>query len=409
MNDEQLIAERFPHHHDPEQMVITRGVRGGEVVKRLACQRIRVDGKGRWVSQHIGGGIAQASDGQLYATLIAPRVILTSVNDGQTWTEIQVQDDNGKLQNVPFSILNDDTFVALWGDGSGLGCWTSTDRGLHWKQIGCVTKGVFDVVYGDSNLLQLADGSLLGAGSYQLEMPTDESPYEARNDCQYMLRSTDGGATWSQTPDMKFWGAIKDCRFMVRGQSQASTNPGPGGSFPGCYETNLIQLPDGTVMAALRYSGFPQPWHDSVSVPWGAAAEPDDHGRTYRHIMLGHSTDNGATWQDLRPVADETGHTVLTYGDCNGELVQMPDGRLVLIFQRRYPREYAMHMAIVSENNGRTWLPHEYHVMAGFGYSGSYVLSDSTIITVNGKAVLNEAGRCENSPHDAEIIRWRLD
>ena len=406
MNDEQLIAERFPHHHDPGQMVVT-DTKTGDVVRRLPCQRILVDGKDQWDTQHIGGEAGQTSDGRLY--VVVHQTLLTSTDDGHTWTEIAVQDTDGKNVGAIFTVLSDDTFVALAGDGQSLFCLQSSDRGVKWKVVGSVDKGVFDNLHMDGNILELADGSLLMPASYHIDTPTDESPYPARNDCQYMLRSTDGGCTWNQTPDTTFWGAVKEAPFMVRGQSRMTTNPGPGGSFPGCYETDLTQLPDGTVLAALRYSGMPQPWHDSVAELWGGADEPDNHGRTYRHIMLGHSTDNGATWHDLRPVADETGHTVLTYGDCNGELVQMPDGRLVLIFQRRYPRPYAMHMAIVSENSGRTWLPHEYHVMAGFGYSGSHVLSDGTIITANGKAILDEGGQTQHPPHDGEIIRWRLE
>ena len=407
MNDEQLIAERFPHHHDPSQMVVT-DTRTGDVLERLECQRIRVDGQ--WDTQHVAGEVGQTSDGQLYATVGHPP-LLTSTDDGHSWTQVHVKDTDGKRVSPIFTILKDDTFVTMHGDGHSLCLLKSTDRGVNWKVVvvGSTDQGIFDNLHADGNILELADGSLLTPASYHIDTPTDESPYPARNDCQYMLRSTDGGRTWGQTPDMTFWGKIKDCRFMVRGQSRTTTNPGPGGSFPGCYETDLIQLPDGTVMAALRYSGMPQPWHDSVGELWGQADEPDNHGRTYRHIMLGHSTDNGATWQDLRPVADETGKTVLTYGDCNGELVQVPDGRLVLIFQRRYPRPYAMHMAIVSENNGRTWLPRQYHVMAGFGYSGSVALPDGTIITANGKAILDEGGQTQNPPHDGEIIRWRLD
>jgi hypothetical protein len=62
----------------------------------------------------------------------------------------------------------------------------------------------------------------------------------------------------------------------------------------------------------------------------------------------------------------------------------------------------------VSEDGGRTWLPEEYRVMAGFGYPSSLALPDGTIITVSGKTVPKEGVRISERPRGAEVIRWRL-
>jgi len=95
------------------------------------------------------------------------------------------------------------------------------------------------------------------------------------------------------------------------------------------------------VLAAFRYSGPPQPWHASMVEAWHGASEFDErdgHGRLFRIIMRASSPDGGVTWEDFGPIADAEGQTLLIHGECNGELLQMPDGRVALIHQRRYPR-----------------------------------------------------------------------
>ena len=403
MTREELIAKRFPLHSDLGRIMITRDQK---VIGDVRCERFELDGKGRWISHHGSGSVGQTSDGQLYA--VVSGVLFTSEDEGRRWTEIEVEECPGTFIGVPLCVLGDDRFMTVFGDESGIIVLESRDRGRQWQQIGEVGKGSFDQMYPDGTMLELADGSLLMPADYRIDQP-DDLAYRFGSDCQYMLRSIDGGRTWGRTPDEVFWQMVKDVPFMVRGLTREALNPGRGGSFPGCYETDFLQQKDGTILAAFRYSGFPLPWHEKYAKQWGAVDEPDDHGRVLRHIMLGHSTDAGATWQDLRPVADATGHTVLRHGDCNGELVEVPDGRMVLIHQRRYPRELAQQVARVSEDGGKTWSRDEYQLMGGFGYSGSCVLDDGTIITAIGQAISDETGSWVNPPYQAEVIRWRLD
>ena len=123
--------------------------------------------------------------------------------------------------------------------------------------------------------------------------------------------------------------------------------------------------------------------------------------------MLGSSPDGGSTWQNFRPVADANGQTLLVSGESNGELVQMPDGRVVLIHQRRYPRSQEQLIARVSVDGAKSWLPDEYRLSFGFGYSDSLALDDGTIITVAGKTPCDASSKPIASP-GAEVIRWRL-
>jgi hypothetical protein len=47
-------------------------------------------------------------------------------------------------------------------------------------------------------------------------------------------------------------------------------------------------------------------------------------------------------------------------------------------------------------------------VNAGFGYPGSLVLADGTLVTVVGQVFANPAGGDPVSGFDAVAIRWRL-
>ena len=394
---------RFPHHQKPDQLVVTRD---DQVVRTLPCQRIDIPGRGRWESHHIGAQVGATSDGVLYA--IISGVFVTSADQGVTWQDVQVSD----MPSGQLTVLRDDSFmIGAVDDDQSIAFHQSSDRGATWKQISTVEREPFDHAYPGGDLIELDDGSLLMPVDFRFNEPTKDLPQPSlrfANDAQYMIRSADGGRTWHNLPDAQFWATVNESQFQLVGVSKDTTNPGPGGSFPGCYETGLMQLPDGRVLSALRYTGYAQPWHDAYAERWGAADEADTHGRVFRHIMLGTSPDRGSTWQDLRPVADETGHTVLLHGDCNGELVRLPDGRLVLIYQRRYPRGWSQHAAHVSADEGRTWSRDVYLVMAGFGYSGSIVLDDGTIVTVNGQAFMDEYDQ-PMAPFNAQVIRWRVD
>lgn len=397
---------RFPHHQNPDQLVVTRD---DKVVRTLPCQRIEIPGRDRFESHHIGADVGETSDGMLYAMISG--VFVTSADRGVTWQDAPVSDTpTGTFGSL--LVLRNDTLIIVAGGGEqSFTFHRSSDRGATWNKISTLECDLFDLNYPDNNPIELDDGSLLMPAIFQFNEPTKDLPQPSSRygiDAQYMIRSVDGGRTWQNLPDAQFFKTAHESHFQLVGISKDTTYPGPGGSFPGCYETHLLQLPDGRVLAALRYSGYPQPWHDAYAKRWGAADEADAHGRVFRHIMLGTSPDRGSTWQDLRPVADETGHTVLLHGECTGELVRLPDGRIVLIHQRRYPRGWSQHVAHVSADEGHTWSRDVYMVMAGFGYSGSTVLDDGTIITVNGQAFMDERDR-KMAPFNAQVIRWRVD
>ena len=90
-----------------------------------------------------------------------------------------------------------------------------------------------------------------------------------------------------------------------------------------------------------------------------------------------------------------------------GELVQLSDGRIVLLHTNRYPYPEGNLRARVSSDEGATWSDEYYVVTDGAGYSGSVVLDDDTIVTVAGNTQLLPTGQ-EAEPWGMHTVRWRL-
>ena len=138
---------------------------------------------------------------------------------------------------------------------------------------------------------------------------------------------------------------------------------------------------------------------------WGGRPA-DNVGRIFRQVMFSTSTDGGRTWAMMQPFADADGKPVIVQQETNGQLVPLPNGRLVLVHQRRFgPMQV---IARVSDDNGLTWSHDEYRLSAGFGYSGNTVLPDGTIVTVTGQTLASQGLEGPNADNRAQVIRWRL-
>ena len=91
---------------------------------------------------------------------------------------------------------------------------------------------------------------------------------------------------------------------------------------------------------------------------------------------------------------------MLEFGEPHGQLVQVPDGRVVLVHDRRYPYQHAHTRARISNDEGRTWEPEIYHVSDGMGYPASVALPDGTVVTITGNTKLDASFR--------PIGKWRV-
>ena len=403
---------KYPFYKDSTKLLITRG---DEVVDTLPCQRMALDTQPEpYTSRHTHGHIGRISDGTIYAAIgNESTVLLASTDEGLTWTHV-----NDDLTIGAFTVLRDDSFIAAGTDRNEqgemrIGFYRSTDRGRSFDRIAALDAAPFHNLFGDGNILELSDGTLVSPVQYMDKC--DIAPEELskmflgalwiRRAAQYMIRSDDQGRTWQSGMDKHFWSALLNSNLNVFGLGPQGRNPGPGGTFPGCWETNVTQIPTGRVMAVLRYSGPQQPWHHDIAEAWNAG-EPDTHGRMFRTVVLSDSDDGGVTWQPMRPVADADGRALLQMNDTNGEVLNLPDGRLLLVFVRRDPNDAMQLMALLSGDNGHSWQPDAYRLQAGFGYPGSLVLDDGTIVTVTGRAVNDNKGT-PLIPFDAQVIRWK--
>ena len=412
MSAQKPCKTDYPYHQNADELVITRD---DEVTGTLPCERVVLDGKGRWNNGHIRGQVGMTTDGTLYAQLGGAygaywvvkecrNIMFCSTDQGRTWESRDIDLPEERIIGT-FAVLSDDTFLAATTEPAGnrVCYYRSEDRGETWELIGEVASGPFKTMSIDGNLLQLADGSILSPLNFGVPAPEGED-FSLGLSVEYMLRSADGGRTWTNGPAKELWTPLIDAKLTVAPVGPDSRSPGPGGTFPGCYEVGIAEHSDGRVLAALRFSGAPWPWHTKYVEPWGGA-EADGIGRIFRQVMFSTSDDGGATWELMRPFADADGKPVIIQQETNGQLVPLPNGRLVLVHQRRFGSHQLI--ARVSEDDGKTWSHDEYRISAGFGYSGNIALNDGTIVTVTGQTLASESMEGPGN-NRAQVIRWRL-
>jgi hypothetical protein len=286
-----------------------------------------------------------------------------------------------------FTVLRDGTLLLadggnLRGDRSRVQLSVSRDMGRTWQPVAQIPSKPWNQIgEGFLSLTQLRDGTIVLPVARWNKAP-EGTPVDLPH---YVFRSTDGGKSWKAGPASG--GAGVETLVTAEGSGPKARWPGMGGTFPGCLETHIIQLRRGSLLAAFRYSGFAQPWHKDVLEKWGGSLKPDNIGRYFKHVFLGDSTDGGKTWKNLRPVRDSEGRALLKSGEAHGQLVELPDGRIVLTHDRRFDRQT---IGRVSSDGGQTWSPNVYHLLRGSGYSASVSLMDGTVVTVSGAT--NERG-----------------
>lgn len=406
----RALADQYPFHADPGVLVVTRGDR---TLARMPCERIDLEGAGRWggpsghANPYVSAHLKRASDGKLYLQCGASTgaywvckdtrsVMFESLDDGRTWTKWNVDLPQGRNIGA-FTILEDDAFLVAATQPSDdmVSYYLSTDRGRSWTLQSEVEAAPFKQLYIDGNMLTLQDGTVISTLHF-LNKPGDgEGPLQLWLGGQFILRSKDGGKTWENGPDRHLWTRLNEAELAVLPQGPKSRIP--GGTFPGCYETGIMQEPSGRLVAALRFSGAAWAWHEQMREAWGGR-DPDDQGRIFRQVMFSTSADGGETWEMMRPFFDAQGQPVIIQQETNGHVLPLPDGRLVLIHQRRFgPMQ---NIARVSLDGGETWLHDEYRLSSGFGFPSSIVLEDGTIVTATGRSVDGKPG--------AQVIRWKL-
>lgn len=341
--------------------------------------------------------------------------MLASGDQGRTWRERQIAPGplSGQADVNGFGVLPDDTLLLNWNTlpppgtdpvreevldrarTDAAGRWDervqgslewhfqamyvarSTDLGRTWERPFEIDPRPFDQANGLTQPVALRDGTVLLAhglrngNGHQTVPGCQDLPPRERGIRGVIYRSRDDGRTWG------------DRTFMLNNTC----------------EQQLLELASGKLLAAVRCqlmdAGFIGSSWDEGEEAWVDPHDlqvPEDGGQ--KHLWLADSQDQGRTWHNLRMIAEQP--------DCPGQLLSLPDGRVLLIYCRRYAPDTGVGV-MVSTDEGETWEEEQIVLKLnrdqGNGtYPSSCLLADGTIVTMVGK----------NHGNRLQVIRWRM-
>ena len=366
---------------------------GDEVVQTLTCERVALeyprkdpDDPSHW--QHDSRGqvnLARSRNGDLWA-FMQDGPIFHSEDRGRSWTWTCGSSVTAS-KDFTFTILQDDTFLVV-GSTEGnrsLLVHRSRDLGRTWECIATINPPAPYVVIQDDTpaMTQLSDGTIL----FTTQCAASTDWQEGRG--HVVCRSTDHGMTWSVR--QVTWEANRvtadEPEFLSYGRSSSQA-----GLI--CGESHILEVAGGKLLHTVRFQGLAEgPW-EKVS----------------KTACFLDSEDGGLTWQNARPALDGEGNPVLERGQCHGWSGQLPDGRIVMVHDHRYPYPQGQAIARVSHDGGKTWDRRAYHLNLGSGYPAILVLEDATIVTVSGAALYDDVGkpRASRNLWRSVAVRWKL-
>ena len=371
-------------------------LRDGKIVGRLPAERIALEYPELNARAEVNAALD--SQGNIWAAIgysVGNRHqdpggverVFQSRDGGRTWTSqpLPMTED---CHFLGFTVLADDALLLVTAINRDDPSWRklvrvfrSEDRGRTWQETCQLRPDPLEQIgEGFLSMTQLADGTVL----LPITRWTDRG--EERELVHAVFASTDGGKSF----------------------------PHAYPTFRDGHEAHVIQLESGRLLGAFRYQRPPRPGEtpDEIRALGGSPdwAHPTTGKRArnaFKHVWLGDSDDDGRTWKNLRAVRDREGRPLLDFGEPHGQLVQTPDGRVVLVHDCRYPYEESHTRARVSNDEGRTWGPEIYCVSDGMGYPSSVALSDGTIITITGNTKLDATFRPIGGWR-VQAVRWRL-
>ena len=381
-------ARNEDFYADSNTLVVERG---GKIVDQLAVERIRLEFPE--LEARGEGYVSLDSQGDIWAAVtyntpakeqgtLGPERLFRSGDEGKTWSSRILPLPTG-YRCMAFTVLRNDTFLllsgvpnAVKGDAAraAMQLYTCSDKGKTWEPVAKITSNPFEQIgEGALSLTQLTDGTVL-------------LPVTRWNDAADGERKSLHSVYFSSD----------------RGRSLSVSYP----TFPDCYETHVIEHQSGKLLGAFRHQRKRRP-SESIDEIEALGGSPEHDYAVFKHVFLGDSDDGGKTWKNFRPLLDRNGRALLTFGEAHGQLVQVPDGRVVLVHDCRYPYEQGETRARVSHDGGKTWDPKVFHLSFGHGYPSSVALPDGTIVTVTGSTAYSSSATAR-SKWTADAIRWRL-
>ena len=332
-----------------------------------------------------GAQVDLGPDGVVYVR--ESHILCKSIDGGRTWTsQPVVEQPEGINLGGRWKVLRDGTFISVGltngKDEHGPAIvWASHDEGQSWTkraeipiEMNLASGEPYNERYVHRGLNRLADDTLLWAVELRdgplLErmMKKPVQQLKATATTMYFFQSTDGGHTWQGPILINDWGS----------------------------EGGAALLPSGRVFATLRYqrTGMPDDPPDlekrnrSISKGW-----------PWKHLFLMDSEDGGLSWSPPRQLTTVFGQTF-------GRPAAQSDGTVVVVHDTRYGPGPAGSRAMISRDEGQTWLDEVYYLdyttWPG-SYTASVVFQDDTILTIAGSSQV--AAVMTNT--DMVAIRWK--
>ena len=197
------------------------------------------------------------------------------------------------------------------------------------------------------------------------------------------------------------WKAVKSLFYRSTDNGKTFLVPSIIGEWG--HELNLSELPSGRLLAVIRYQR-PRLPSDPANILVLTGAQRHNHSFPYKHVFVADSTDGGKSWSPIRQLTTEC-------GQCHGQGVGLSQGRVVVVYDHRYPRQMAGARAVVSDDEGKSWRDEVYYL------SNAVVAGFARTITLDGHQMLTLTGTYSGEIRGWEsstgashfsVISWRL-
>ncbi len=361
------------YYPDPHLISVERA---GQIVQYLNCERISLNYPG--LTNRCDVNIGRDTNGNILAAITGTpdntaKRLFQSNDGGRSWTSISMSPTLG-YYFLAFTVLkNNHLLLAVKPNPNTITMHLSTDTGKTWQQTTAIQSTPHQYIgEGFQSMTQKKNGEIL----FPICLYNDD-PYNTGVHGSIFISNTGGASFPTSYATGGFW-----------------------------MESHILELQSGKLLMAIRYQRTRQSTDTDQSIlALGGSIDPDDDF-VFKHIFLADSEDGGITWKNFRPIRDKNNHFLMKYGQCHGQLVQVKDGRVVLLHDNRYESEERDVRARVSKDNGQTWESETYYISFGRGDPASVVLEDDTIVTVTGNWRHGPTGPIGSST--AQAIRWKL-
>ena len=320
-----------------------------------------------------GAHVDLGPDGAVYVQ--QSQVLCKSVDGGRTWTSRSLTGVKGN-PGWRWKVLRGGTFISV-NCSTGQDArepaivWVSQDEGVTWTkraeipiEMNLPNGRPYTERYTHRGLNRLQDDTLL----WTVDIRDTEM---SRNGC-YTFHSTDAGHTWRGPILMIDWGS----------------------------EGAATLAPSGRVFATMRYQRSPLPSDTEEMV---GHLNGTDQGRGFKNVFVMDSADGGLTWSSPRMLCT-------VYGQTFGYPAAQSDGTMVVIHDTRYGPGPPGSRAMISRDEGRTWLDEVYYLDSTTftgSYSASVVFEDDTVLSICGSSQAPGSWNGVRDHTDMYAIRWQ--